>query len=183
MGLRTSNAPPRAAGIRQTGGVRQQAPRDRGSPERSENSTGGHGLSVINVVGEAVRRSATRALQLGKWRGVERASRSTRVVVDRFDAEFGIASDWPQSGHARYYEKSAAVHAAVKVRADAVARPGLRVLTRESGSLHRGEYRDAGADDPMMRLLERPNEMWTQGQLLRATETYLALWGVCVLGY
>ena len=182
MGLRTSNAPPRAADIRQTGGVRQQAPRDRGSPERSEHSTGGHGLSVINVVGEAVRRSATRALQLGRWRGVERASRSTRVVVDRFDAEFGIASDWPQSGHARYYEKSAAVHAAVKVRADAVARPGLRVLVRESGSLHRGEYRDAGADDPMTRLLERPNEMWTQGQLLRATETYLALWGSAFWG-
>ena len=139
-------------------------------------------MSVINVVGEAVRRSATRALQLGRWRGVERASRSTRVVVDRFDAEFGIASDWSQSGHARYYEKSAAVHAAVKVRADAVARPGLRVLTRESGSLHRGEYCDAGADDPMMRLLERPNEMWTQGQLLRATETYLALWGSAFWG-
>ena len=139
-------------------------------------------MSVINVVGEAVRRSAARALQLGRWRGVERASRSTRVVVDRFDAEFGIASDWPQSGHARYYEKSAAVHAAVKVRADAVARPGLRVLVRESGSLHRGEYRDAGADDPMTRLLERPNEMWTQGQLLRATETYLALWGSAFWG-
>ena len=139
-------------------------------------------MSIINVVAEAVRRSATRGLQLGRWRGVERASRSTRVVVDRFDAEFGIASDWPQSGHARYYEKSAAVHAAVKVRADAVARPGLRVLTRESGSLHRGEYRDAGADDPMMRLLERPNEMWTQGQLLRATETYLALWGSAFWG-
>ena len=139
-------------------------------------------MSVINVVGEAVRRSATRALQLGRWRGVERASRSTRVVVDRFDAEFGIASDWPQSGHARYYEKSAAVHAAVKVRADAVARPGLRVLVRESGSLHRGEYRDAGADDPVTRLLQRPNEMWTQGQLLRATETYLALWGSAFWG-
>ena len=139
-------------------------------------------MSVINVVGEAVRRSATRALQLGRWRGVERASRSTRVVVDRFDAEFGIASDWPQSGHARYYEKSAAVHAAVKVRADAVARPGLRVLVRESGSLHRGEYRDAGSDDPVTRLLQRPNEMWTQGQLLRATETYLALWGSAFWG-
>ena len=139
-------------------------------------------MSIINVVGEAVRRSATRALQLGRWRGVERASRSTRVVVDRFDAEFGIASDWPQSGHARYYEKSAAVHAAVKVRADAVARPGLRVLVRESGSLHRGEYRDAGSDDPVTRLLQRPNEMWTQGQLLRATETYLALWGSAFWG-
>ena len=104
------------------------------------------------------------------------------MVVDRFDAEFGIASDWPQSGHARYYEKSAAVHAAVKVRADAVARPGLRVLVRDSGSLHRGEYRDAGADDPVTRLLQRPNEMWTQGQLLRATETYLALWGSAFWG-
>ena len=139
-------------------------------------------MNVINVVGDAVRRSATRALQLGRWRGVERSSRATRVVVDRFDAEFGIASDWPQSGHARYYEKSAAVHAAVKVRADAVARPGLRVLVRESGSLQHGEYRDAGSDDPVTRLLERPNEMWTQGQLLRATETYLALWGSAFWG-
>ena len=139
-------------------------------------------MSVINVVGDAVRRSANRALQLGRWRGVERASRATRVVVDRFDEAFGIDVDWPQSGHARYYETSAAVHAAVKVRADAVARPGLRALVRESGSPRRGEYRDPGSDDPMTRLLERPNEVWTQGQLLRATETYLALWGSAFWG-
>ena len=70
----------------------------------------------------------------------------------------------------------------MKVRADAVARPGLRVLVRESGPSARGEFRDAGADDPMTRLLERPNEVWTQGQLLRATETYLALWGSAFWG-
>ena len=139
-------------------------------------------MSVINVVGDAVRRSANKALQLGRLRRVDRASRSTRVVVDRFDAEFGIGPDWPQTRHARYYEKSAAVHAAVKVRSDAVARPGLRVLIRESGSAHGGDYRDAGTDDPMMRLLDRPNEVWTQGQLLRATETYLALWGSAFWG-
>lgn len=139
-------------------------------------------MNVINVVGNAVRRSADWVPLFGNIKGVERASRATRVVVDRFDEMYGTNADWSQPGHATYYEKSAAVHAAVKVRADAVARPGLRVLVRESGSSPRGEFRDAGADDPMTRLLERPNDVWTQGQLLRATETYLALWGSAFWG-
>ncbi len=139
-------------------------------------------MNVINIVGNAVRRSAARAPLIGRFRGVERASRATRVVVDRFDESYGIDADWSRPGSARYYEKSAAVHAAVKVRADAVARPGLRVLVRESGSRFRGEFRDAGDGDPMLRLLERPNDVWTQGQLLRATETYLALWGSAFWG-
>ena len=63
-----------------------------------------------------------------------------------------------------------------------MARPGLRVLVRESGSPNQIEYGDAGSDDPMTRLLERPNDVWTQGQLLRATETYLALWGSAFWG-
>ena len=139
-------------------------------------------MNVINIVGNAVRRSAARVPLIGRFGSVERASRATRVVVDRFDESYGIDADWSQTGTARYYQKSAAVHAAVKVRADAVARPGLRVLVRESGTCHQGEFRDAGAGDPLARLLERPNEVWTQGQLLRATETYLALWGSAFWG-
>ena len=139
-------------------------------------------MNVINIVGNAFRRSAARAPLLGRFGRVERASRATRVVVDRFDESYGIDADWSQNGSARYYQKSAAVHAAVKVRADAVARPGLRVLVRDTGSNVHGEFRDAGAGDPMARLLERPNEVWTQGQLLRATETYLALWGSAFWG-
>ena len=139
-------------------------------------------MNVINIVGNAVRRSAAKAPLIGRFRRVERASRATRVVVDRFDESYGIDGEWPETSSARYYQKSAAVHAAVKVRADAVARPGLRVLVREPGSSDRGEFRDAGAGDPMARLIERPNEVWTQGQLLRATETYLALWGSAFWG-
>ena len=139
-------------------------------------------MNVINIVGNAVRKSAARTPLIGRFRRVERASRATRVVVDRWDESYGIDADWSPTGSARYYRKSAAVHAAVKVRADAVARPGLRVLVRDPGSNVHGEFREAGAGDPMARLLERPNEVWTQGQLLRATETYLALWGSAFWG-
>ncbi len=139
-------------------------------------------MNVINAFGKAVRRSAAVAPLFGRLKGVERASRATRVVVDRFDEGYGIDADWSPSGHAGYYEKSAAVHAAVKVRADAVARPSMRVLIREAGPRATDEFREAGAGDPMSRLLERPNDVWTQGQLLRATETYLALWGSAFWG-
>ena len=82
---------------------------------------------------------------------------------------------WTPESYGGYYPKSALVYSAIKLRQDAVARVPLVV--------HRGDgERPAGADHPAQRLLDRPNPFWTRGELWRATETYLGLWGSAYWG-
>ena len=82
---------------------------------------------------------------------------------------------WTPESYGGYYPKSALVYSAIKLRQDAVARVPLVV--------YRGEgERPAGADNPAQRLLDRPNPFWTRGDLWRATETYLGLWGSAFWG-
>ena len=86
-------------------------------------------------------------------------------------------NDWAPSHYAAYFATSAPVYSAIRLRADAVARPPLRVYRRvvAAGQEHR-EW--VGPEHPAQRLLDRVNPHWTGGDLWRATETYLNLWGV-----
>ncbi len=89
--------------------------------------------------------------------------------------ELDTGWSWTPESYGGYYPKSALVYSAIKLRQDAVARVPLVV--------HRGEgERPAGADHPAQRLLDRPNPFWTRGELWRATETYLGLWGSAFWG-
>ena len=87
------------------------------------------------------------------------------------------ASEWAPSHYAAYYAMSAPVFSAVKLRADAVARPPLMVYRRvmAAGVPHR-EW--VGPDHPAQRLLDSVNPHWTGGDFWRATETNLSLYGV-----
>ena len=87
------------------------------------------------------------------------------------------ADDWAPSHYAAYFATSAPVYSAVRLRADAIARPPLRVYRRveTAGEWHR-EW--VGPEHPAQRLLDRVNPHWTGGDFWRATETYLNLWGV-----
>ena len=100
---------------------------------------------------------------------------SSRQVVDRSTIPLidGDA-EWSQANYGRYYLTSTAVHAAVRVLSEAVSRPPLEVWSRKTT---RSEYEPVGPEHPMQRLLDRPNEFWDGGQLLRAVEGRLALWG------
>ena len=87
------------------------------------------------------------------------------------------ADDWAPSHYAAYFATSTPVYSAVRLRADAIARPPLRVYRRveTAGEWHR-EW--VGPEHPAQRLLDRVNPHWTGGDFWRATETYLNLWGV-----
>ena len=101
---------------------------------------------------------------------------SDRRFVDRigFQLMSGGDVEWSSGRDAEYYGRSTAVHAAVRVLAEAVSRPPLEVWRRVgTGS----EYEPAGVDHPLQRLLDRPNDVWDGGQLLRTVESRLALWG------
>ena len=87
------------------------------------------------------------------------------------------ANDWAPSHYAAYYATSAPVFSAIRLRADAVARPPLRVYRQvtAAGVPHR-EW--VGPDHPAQRLLDSVNPHWTGGDFWRATETYLNLYGI-----
>ena len=51
-----------------------------------------------------------------------------------------------------------------------------------SGQSSRERLEAAGPEHPVKRLLDSPNPFWTRGDLWRATETYLGLWGSAFWG-
>ena len=134
---------------------------------------------------------------------VQRANRAS--AADRQPAEDNLAAltgqpgqGWARSEYGRYMATSPSVYAAVKLRADALTRPPLRVYRMESGSpsprpspvkeggfLEGGVLRQAqderrvpvSSSHPVARLLERVNPWHTRADLWRATETHLCLWG------
>ena len=90
---------------------------------------------------------------------------------------------WARSEYGRYMATSPSVYAAVKLRADALTRPPLRVyrqdsLPRDSGyGNETGRRATVSPSHPAARLLERVNPWHTRADLWRATETHLCLWG------
>ena len=87
-----------------------------------------------------------------------------------------FGGDWSRNEYASYFATSVPVYAAIKLRADAVSRPGLKVYRVSSvNGQPRREW--VGHEHPAQELLDRVNPHWTGGDLWRATETYLNLWG------
>ena len=111
----------------------------------------------------------------------ERASPAARMkpgggsALERADAlrwTDGLMDGWTPTDYAAYFAASAPVYAAIRLRADSVARARLRIHT-----LRNGGREPVPPDHPAQKLLDRANPHWTGGDLWRATETYLNLWG------
>ena len=110
----------------------------------------------------------------------ERASPAARMrpgggaALERADAlrwTDGMADGWTPPSYAGYFAASAPVYAAIRLRADSVARARLRIYSLANGR------EPVPPDHPAQKLLDRANPHWTGGDLWRATETYLNLWG------
>ena len=111
-----------------------------------------------------------------------RISKGSRAALaDRRPADerlAGLAADagggWARPEYGRYMATSPSVYAAIKLRADALTRPPLRVYrTGETG----GRRTAVELSHPVARLLDRVNPWHTRADLWRATETHLCLWG------
>jgi HK97 family phage portal protein len=122
--------------------------------------------------------------------GVKRASRVSPALSSPWERELGVGQSWMPLSYGEYYPRSALVYSAIKIRQDAVARVPLRVYrgkARGPGPGMRGvptgpDVETVGASHPVQGLLDSPNPFWTRGDLWRATETYLGLWGSAFWG-
>ena len=103
----------------------------------------------------------------------QRSNRAAAADLDPFLEVSGAGTGWARPEYGNYYASSAPVYAAIKLRAEALSRPPVLVL-RQSPE---GTRRPVGPSHPAQRLLDRVNRWYTLGDLWRATEIYLSLWG------
>ena len=102
-----------------------------------------------------------------------RANDPLAVALRTLQPDRGVGTEWQSPVYGEYYARSVDVYAAVKLRAEAAARPPLTVQHRDS----QGALRPAGAVDPLQVLLDRGNPWYSRTSIMVATETYLSLWG------
>jgi HK97 family phage portal protein len=103
----------------------------------------------------------------------QRASRAAASDLDPFRELAGAGGGWARTEYGSYYTTSVPVYAAIRMRADALTRPAVRVYrpTPQGGKAF------VGPAHPAQQLLDRVNPWYTRGDLWRATQIYLDLWG------
>ena len=132
-------------------------------------------MKLMETLGRALPRLA----------GRERAGRTSRPPAEVWEQGLGLPPSWAPATYGEYYPRSALVYSAIRVRQDAIVRAPLRVYRRGGAGEPASRERAAlpvGPDHPAQRLLDRPNPFWTRGELWRATETSLGLWGAAFWG-
>ena len=102
-----------------------------------------------------------------------RNNRATRADLDPSLEIFGAPTGWTNPDYGAYYATSVSVYAAIKLRADAVSRPPVRVYRVGDN----GAKLPAPPDHPVQQLLNKVNPWYTRTDLWQATEIYLNLWG------
>ena len=112
--------------------------------------------------------------------GPRRANRVSPVLTSQWERDDGLGQSWAPLAYGEYYPRSPLVYAAIRIRQDALARAPLKVYRRPAAG--RGAAQAVGPEHPVQRLLDAPNPFWTRGDLWRATETYLGLWGSAYWG-
>jgi HK97 family phage portal protein len=93
--------------------------------------------------------------------------------LDAFRQVAGAGASWARTEYAGYYAASVPVYAAIRMRAEALSRPAARVCRISP----QGERHPVGPAHPAQQLLDRVNPWYTRGDLWRATQIYLDLWG------
>jgi len=99
---------------------------------------------------------------------VHKSNRAAASELDRSKEVWGVGQDWARPAYGEYYATSVPIYAAIRVRSEALGRQRLVAFRNEEPvpEVH-----------PAQRLLDRVNRWTTPGELWRATETYLNLWG------
>ena len=103
----------------------------------------------------------------------QRSNCAAAADMDWLNGLSGTGAGWARTEYAEYYATSVSVYAAVRLRAEALSRPTLLAHRRDTeGNLH-----PVGPGHPLQQLMDQVNPWYTLGDLWRATEIYLSLWG------
>ena len=103
----------------------------------------------------------------------QRSNRAAASDIHPFQEVMGSGNGWARPEYGSYYASSVSVYSAIKLRADAVSRPPARLFRRDIS----GGKVPVEDTHPAQQLLNRANRWYTRGDLWRATEIYLNLWG------
>src|SRR3990170_2650710 len=101
------------------------------------------------------------------------SSRAAAADVWPHERVLGRGQDWTPTTYAEYYTTSPLIHAAIRIRANALARAPLTGNQEASPT----EQVQVPRNHPLQRLLDNPNESMTGTDLVVAIETNLCLWG------
>ena len=107
---------------------------------------------------------------------LDRVERANRADYADHEGPFPVTSSaggWSRTEYGEYYATSVPVYAAIKMRADALARTPAAVYRRNGA----GERTLVAPDHPVRQLLDRVNRWYSRSELWQATEIYLNLWG------
>ena len=85
----------------------------------------------------------------------------------------GAGASWARTEYGEYYATSVSVYAVIRLRSEALGRPHLKVARQTP----EGQKLWVGPSHPAQKLFNRVNPWYTRGDLWRATEIYLSLWG------
>ena len=107
---------------------------------------------------------------------VRRGNRATGAGLSPAGEIFGAGGGWANPEFGGYYATSVSVYAAIKLRADAISRPPVRIY-RQGSEGNGGARLPVDAHHPAQLLLDRVNPWYTPGDLWQATEIHLNLWG------
>ena len=103
----------------------------------------------------------------------QRSNRAAASDIHPFQEFMGSGTGWARPEYGSYYASSVSVYSVIKLRADAISRPPARLLRRDFS----GRKIPVEETHPAQQLLNRANRWYTRGDLWRATEIYLNLWG------
>ena len=87
---------------------------------------------------------------------VQRRNRAAAASVDLSSEIFGAGGRWAKPEYGAYYANSVSVYAAIKLRADAVSRPPVRIYRQEprgnpaAGGAHPSGAATLGAGQPLV---------------------------------
>ena len=111
---------------------------------------------------------------MSRLKAILKAARAHQADTGPWDRTVGIGQDWRPTAYGEYITKSVPVYAAIRLRAEALARvPWIfRRLTSNGGSELIND------NHPLAKFMSRPNPDMTGAELRRATEINLCLWGV-----
>ena len=101
------------------------------------------------------------------------ASRAAAADVYPHQRALGIGADWSPTTYGEYYARSVPIYAAIRVRADTLTRPPMTLHPRSASPA----TPPLPPNHALASLFERPTPHHTFADLIKATETYLCLWG------